>query len=137
MEVALAVSACHLHGSGSALPSEPHLPLSNRKPCLGPLCTQKNTAYNNTAHPLLYHLVLVTINAHFAVADNKGIDVGDVAHRTRSQYAIQPSRECVCILLKHLQPRVRAGCGGEWGGLGHGTTAATENKRATRTSRAR
>ena len=58
----------------------------------------------DTERPLLYHLVLVAINAHFAVADNKGIDRCDVAHRTRGQYAIQPSCECVRILLKHLQP---------------------------------
>lgn len=59
---------------------------------------------SNTARPLLYHLVLVAINAHFAVADNKGVDLRDVAHRTRGQYAIQPPCECVRILLEHLQP---------------------------------
>lgn len=61
-------------------------------------------SYNNTARfLLLHHLVLVAINAHFAVADNKGVDFCDVAHRTRSQYAIQPSCECVRVLFEDLQ----------------------------------
>lgn len=65
---------------------------------------RRTPSYSNASRPLLYHLVLVAINAHFTVSDNKGVDLCDVAHRTRSQYAVQPSCECVRILLEHLQP---------------------------------
>lgn len=40
-------------------------------------CTENNTVVTllvYSTHSLLYHLVLVAINAHFAVADNKGVD---------------------------------------------------------------
>lgn len=71
--------ASHSHGLSSTLPSMPYLPLLNQNP--PPLSTVQRitpsllyTRYVYSTHSLLYHLVLVAINAHFAVADNKGVN---------------------------------------------------------------
>lgn len=48
------------------------------------------------------YLILVAVDTHLAVANDKGVDFGDVAHRSGRQYTIESSCKSVCVLLENL-----------------------------------